>query len=297
MEQLLKDLNLRYETKVPLGPLTWYGVGGNAEAVAHPSTVQQLAALTARCHEQGVPLYVLGAGANLLVSDEGVPGVVVKLDDPHFKQVRTEGRLVTAGAGYDLAKLVLETAKAGLSGLECLAGVPATVGGAVRMNAGGAFGDIGRAVARVQVMDGTGVVYYRDRDDLVFSYRKSNITAKFILEVEFELTPGDPDELMREVKRIFTLKSSSQPLGAHSAGCAFKNPSPEVGASAGQLIDRAGLKGFRIGGAEVSSVHANFVVAHPGCTAGDIVAVIRHVHQVVLERHQVDLEREVVVWP
>ncbi len=297
MDAILKDLSLRYETDVALGAMTWYGVGGRAQALAHPSSAQQLAALTARCMETQTPIYVLGAGANLLVQDQGVAGVVVKLDDPAFRQLKIDKHIITVGAGYDLAKLVLETAKAGLGGLECLAGIPATVGGAVRMNAGGAFGDIGRSVSRVQVMDQRGQAYYRDRDDLVFGYRKSNVAARFITEVEFELTPDDSEALMRRVKEVFAYKTASQPLRDHSAGCAFKNPPPEVGASAGQLVDRAGLKTFRIGNAEVSQQHANFIIAHKGATAADILAVMTHVQQVVADKFGVQLEREVVVWP
>ncbi|MEX0775031.1 MAG: UDP-N-acetylmuramate dehydrogenase [Phycisphaeraceae bacterium] len=297
MQSILTDLNIRHETDMPLGPLTWYGVGGAARVLAHPSSVQQLAALVARCHDLSVPIYVLGAGANVLVADQGVPGIVIRLDDPCFKQLRVDKTLVAVGAGYDLARLVLETARQGLAGLECLAGIPATVGGAVRMNAGGAFGDIGRSVARIQVMDQTGQVYYRDRDDLVFSYRKTNIAARFIIEAELELTPEDSEAILKRVKEIFAFKSASQPLREHSAGCAFKNPPPEVGLSAGQLIDRAGLKGYSHGKAEVSDHHANFVIAHPGATAGDVIAVINHVQSVVAERFGVQLEREVVIWP
>ncbi len=300
---LLKDLNLRHECDVHLGPRTWYGVGGHALIVAHPSSVQQLSALAARCHDASVPVYVLGSGANLLVADQGVQGVVVCLDDPCFENIDINGSTVTVGAGFNLAKLVLETAKAGLGGLECLAGIPASVGGAVRMNAGGSFGDIGQAIRRVMVCGASGQVYYRDRDDLIFSYRKTNIVARYILEVEFELVREDPDELMRQVKEIFLYKKVSQPLADHSAGCAFKNPTDDAHIpdkkppTAGQLIDRAGLKGLRIGGAEVSPRHANFIVAHPGCTANDILAVIERVQDQVSKRFGVVLEREVVVWP
>ncbi len=299
MQKLLADLAIPHELDQPLANLTWYGVGGPARVLAHPSSLQQLATLAQRCHEKKIPVYVLGDGANLLVADEGVQGIVVKLDDPAFKQVTidTNTGLVTAGAGVDLKALVLDTAKAGLSGLECLAGIPATVGGAVKMNAGGAYGDIGRSVNRVQMMDAAGQSYSRDRDDLVFSYRKTNIVGKFITEVEFTLTPDDPQALVKRVKEIFAWKSASQPLGAHSAGCAFKNPPPEVGASAGQLIDRAGLKGFRVGSAEVSQIHANFVLVHKPGKASDIIAVMKHIEQTVLAKFAVKLEREVVIWP
>lgn len=307
MKKIVEQLGIRHETNVPLGPLTWYGVGGTAAVVAHPSSAQQLAALASKCHEAGVRVYVLGAGANLLVSRNIDQGVVIRLDEPHFTQTNIAGNLVTAGGGADLPKLVLQTTKVGLAGLECLAGIPATVGGAVRMNAGGTYGEIGSSVKRVQVMDVSGHVYYRDRDDLRFTYRKSNIVAPFILEVEFDLTPDDPDDLMRRVKEIFLYKKNTQPLAEHSAGCAFKNPQPPRGdeqadnphmsKSAGALIDQAGLKGHRIGGAVVSSRHANFIIAEQGCAAGDILALLEHIEHEVLDRFGVKLQREVVIWP
>ncbi len=299
MRDLLQDLKVPHQTDVPLGPLTSYGVGGPAKVLARPSSVQQLSMLAVKCHDRGVPVYVLGSGANLLVADEGVDGVVVTLADPCFTQVKTEGQVMTVGAGFDLARLVLDTAKAGLGGLECLAGIPASVGGAVHMNAGGIFGEIGHAVRRVRVMGGNGQTYYRDRDDLVFGYRTTNIIAPFILEVEFDLTPDDPEALMRQVKEIYLYKKNSQPLAADSAGCAFKNPDPDAsdGASAGKLIDQAGLKGHRVGRASVSRLHANFIVTDDGCTAADVLAVLDHVHQTVLEKYGISLEREVVCWP
>ncbi len=297
----LAELNLRTESEVPLGPRTWYGVGGTASCLAHPSSIAQLSALVAACRANATPIYVLGAGANLLVRDGQVPGVVVSLDDPHFAQLKIDGNLVTVGAGYDLFKLVRETAKAGLGGLEVVAGIPASVGGAVRMNAGGAYGEIGSAVKRVQVMSGSGQVYYRDRDDLIFSYRHANIEAPFILEVEFELTPGEPEDLMNRVKEIFLFKKNSQPMGDASAGCTFKNPQPsELNTHpkpAGKLIDECGLKGYRHGSAYVSQVHANFIGVDPGGKADDVWEVIQHVEHTVAELTGVSLEREVVVWP
>lgn len=305
---LLDGLNLRYEAEAPLAPLTWYGVGGPAAILAHPSSVQQLGELVRRCKERGVPVYALGSGANLLVADEGVDGVVIQLDEPAFKQVRYDGNIVTAGAGYDLMELTLQTTKRGLSGLEVMAGIPASVGGAVRMNAGGAFGEIGPCVRRVEVMSDAGQVYSRDRDDLVFSYRKSNIVAPFILGVEFELREDDPEYLRKRVKEIFLYKKTTQPMAERSAGCAFKNPKHGVGEteeenasqplpSAGALVDRAGLKGHRVGGAEVSDKHANFIFTHEGCTASDILRLMEHVQKTVHEKFGIELQREVVVWP
>ena len=296
MDTLFDDLNIPVEKNASLAVQTWYGVGGSARFLARPSSTQQLAALAQRAHENKLPWHVLGSGANLVVADKCIDALVISLSDPAFKQVSFEGNHVRCGAGRDLAKLVLETAKAGLGGIECLAGIPASVGGAVRMNAGGAFGEIGKSVFRVTVMDVSGQVYYRDRDDLQFSYRKTNIVARAILEVEFELTPQDPDELMKRVKEIFLYKKTSQPLAAHSAGCAFKNPPHEVGATAGQLIDRTGLKGLRVGGASVSEHHANFIITDKTAQAQDIITLMEQIEEKVLATHGVKLEREVVVW-
>ncbi len=314
LSALLDDLGIRYETDVPIGKqMTWYGVGGLAQALAHPAGVAQLSALIARCHEQGVPVNILGSGANLLIRDEGVSGVVIKLDDPSFSQLKIEGTKITVGAGMDLFKLVLECAKAGLAGLAHVAGIPASVGGAIRMNAGGAFGDIGSTVHKVHVMAENGQVYCRDRDDLVFGYRTTNIVAPYILDVEFDMDEADPQDIARRVKEIFLYKKNTQPMAENSAGCAFKNPSvvvpghepegddspppPTQRVSAGKLIDEAGLKGHRIGGAEVSQRHANFIFTHPNCTAADVLALMDHVQQTVLDHSGVALQREVVVWP
>ena len=301
MHAWLDDLNVPYKTNEPLAPLTRYKVGGAAQVLAEPSSVQQLTALASQCHTADVPTRVLGLGANLLVADQGVDGVVVRLSDPAFQQVRIEGTTVVAGGGFDLAKLVLTTARAGLAGLECLAGIPASVGGAIRMNAGGVFGDIGQAVKRVMVADATGQVYYRDRDDLEFSYRRTNIVARYILSVQFDLSPDDPEALIRRVKEIFLYKRNTQPLREDSAGCAFKNPDqPDPQGrrlSAGQWIDKASLKNFSIGGARVSDHHANFIITDRGCTAGDVITLIDHVQKTVADRFGVALEREVVEWP
>lgn len=311
---MLQDMGIRHETDVPVGPkMTWYSVGGSAEILAHPAGVAQLSTLAVKCHENGIPTYVLGSGANLLVKDQGVTGIVIKLDDPAFDQIKVDGMNLTAGPGVDLFKLVLVCAQKGLAGLAHVAGIPATVGGAVRMNAGGAFGDIGSTVKKVHVMAENGQVYCRDRDDLVFGYRSTNIVAPYILDVEFDMDEADPQELARRVKEIFLYKKTTQPMAENSAGCAFKNPSvvvpghenddedgpppPTQRVSAGKLIDDAGLKGYRIGGAEVSQRHANFIFTHPGATAADVLALMEHIHQTVLDHCGVALQREVVVWP
>lgn len=302
LDSLLTDLGIRHEMDAPLGPLTWYNVGGTAACLAHPASIAQFSELVSQCRAKKIPLRILGSGANLLVREAGVLGVVIRLDDPAWSQMSVEDNIVTVGAGYGLMRLVAETARLGLDGLAQVAGIPASIGGAIRMNAGGTYGDVGQAVKRVQVMSSTGQVYHRDADDLEFTYRKSNIDAPFILGAEFELTPTDPKELSKRVKEIYLYKTNSQPFADKSSGCCFKNPTEEDpdydGRPAGMIIDQCGLKGFRSGTAVVSEVHANFIVADKkDAQAEDVYRVIEHVEKVVREQTGIKLTREVVVWP
>ncbi len=277
----------------PLARHTWFKIGGPARWLITPRSVEELQAAAVRCIENEIPVYVLGLGANLLVSDKGVDGAVFRLSEDFWRRVKLDENGVEVGAGVDMQKLLLRTVRQGLSGLECLAGIPGTVGGGIRMNAGGKFGDIGARVTRVTAMDARGMVFERTKDDLVFDYRSTNISAKFILGAHLELEEDDPDRIMRKVKEIWMYKRNSQPLNTKNAGCIFKNPR---GLSAGALIDQAGLKGFRIGGAEISDKHANFIIAHPGCTADDVLKLIRIVREKVAEKNEIELESEVQIW-
>ena len=301
-DTIFGDLSDIVERNYPLARHTWYRIGGPARYFVRPRNVEELQTVARRCAEHGVPVYVLGLGANLLVSDAGVPGVVVKLDADHWRRVKIDREtngddgptLVTANSGVDLQKLVLRTCREGLAGFECMAGIPGTIGGGVRMNAGGKYGDIGGRVRSVTVMTADGKIFDRTRDDLVFEYRKVNIAAPYILSATLELDADDPDACTKRTKEIWMYKNSTQPLNTKSAGCMFKNPR---GLSAGSLIDRSGLKGHRVGGAEVSDKHANFIVAHPGCTSRDVLDLVAEVRQKVEAKQGVVLESEVKVWP
>ena len=194
------------------------------------------------------------------------------------------------------AKLVRDAARAHLTGLEWLDGSPGWVGGAVKMNAGGAFGDVGQTVERVKVMNTRGEVFHRERDGLAFGYRTCNISARFILEAELRLMAADERRIARLMKEVWFHKKNSQPVAQRSAGCIFKNPR---GMSAGALIDQAGLKGERIGGAFVSRKHANYIVVkdRKKTKAADVLALIELVRKAVKERFDVYLELELEVWP
>jgi len=278
----------------PLAKFTWFKIGGPARWLVKPRSVEELQEATRRCIENNIPIYVLGLGANLLISDEGVDGAVFRFSEDHWKRVDFENNLVHVGAGTDMLKLLIKTVRQGLAGLECLAGIPGTVGGGIRMNAGGKFGDIGALVSRVSVMDASGQLFERTKDDLVFEYRHTNIAAKFILSATLELEEDDPKRIQEKTQMIWMYKRNTQPLNSKNAGCIFKNPR---GLSAGALIDQAGLKGLRIGGAEISTKHANFIVAHEGAKAEDVHKLIKIIREKVYEKNEILLETEVQIWP
>ena len=256
-----------------------------------------------RCRRQGVPLRILGEGANLLVDDDGVDGIVVRLDRPAFRELHrnAEGavELVRVGGGADLAKTLMELARSGLAGLEALMGVPASIGGAIRMNAGGAFGSIGDAVHAVTCLDAHGEIRTYPASELRFDYRRTNIPDPIVLSAIFRVTPDDPVKLRERIKEIAAYKKRTQPLAEKSAGCMFRNPDdPETGerVSAGRLIDECGLKGLRIGTAEVSPVHANFVTVDRGGRASDAILLGDEIIRRIRDDRGILLEREVVVW-
>jgi UDP-N-acetylmuramate dehydrogenase len=277
----------------PLAPHTWYKIGGPARWYLRPRSPEELRQVAERCGEGQLPIYVLGLGANLLVGDGGVQGAVIRLDQEYWRRVTINQNTVEVGAGVDMQKLVLRTVRQGLAGIECLAGIPGTIGGGVRMNAGGKFGDIGAVMSTVDVMDSSGLQFQRTKDDLIFEYRHCNITAPFITGASIELEEEDPARIMARTKEIWIYKRNSQPLNTKNAGCIFKNPR---GLSAGALIDQAGLKSTHIGGAEVSAKHANFIIAHPGCKSEDVLKLIQLVRERVYEKNQISLETEVQIW-
>lgn len=282
------------ETDYPLAKHTWYRLGGPAEYFIRPQTIEQLKQVVQRCDDNNVRICVMGFGSNLLVGDQGVRGAVIKLEEDQFTQTDFDGEQLTAGAGADMRKLVRTCVEKGLSGLEALTGIPGSVGGAVKMNAGGRFGDIGSVVESVMLMDINGSVFEKSKPELVFDYRQTNIAAKFILGARLRLNATDPEQVLRTVKEVWIYKENSQPsLKTKNAGCIFKNPE---GASAGALIDRAGLKGLQIGGAVVSDKHANFILAEEGCTSRDIMRLIDAIKERVREQFDTELELEIEIW-
>jgi UDP-N-acetylmuramate dehydrogenase len=198
-----------------------------------------------------------------------------------------------AQAGAELGDLVQQCARDGLSGVECLVGIPGSIGGAIRMNAGGRFGDIGSVVRKVTVMETNGEISERRQDDLYFGYRTTNIMAKFVLDVELQMAPADPEQIGKMIKEVWMLKKNTQPMNSRNAGCVFKNPRA---ISAGAMIDKVGLKGTHVGGAVVSDRHANFIIAEDNCTSADVLKLIDLIREKVRERFDVELELELEIW-
>jgi UDP-N-acetylmuramate dehydrogenase len=285
-----KEISLLDES---LAPYTWMKVGGPAQFLVRPRNPDELLEVVRYCHEEQIPVRVLGGGSNVLVRDEGVSGAVVQLIGDAFGQVSIDGTTVQAGAGAMLSHLISESVKAELSGLETLSGIPGSVGGAIRGNAGGRSGDIGQFVESVTVMSAQGEGSTRRGNDLWFGYRESNIDELVILEGTFALQPGDPQEITRRMRKLWIMKKATQPLSFQSAGCIFKNPR---GLSAGSLIEQAGLKGIRVGQAEISDRHANFIVTHPDAKSDDVMRLIDLARSKVSEQFGVDLELEIKIW-
>lgn len=278
----------------PLAPLVWFRLGGPAAYFAKPRTIDELLTVLLRAREAGRPFKILGGGSNILVRDEGFEGLVIHLESPYFSDVAVEGAVIKAGTAVPLTALISQTARAGLAGLEILTGIPGTVGGALRGNAGSRQGAIGQYVRRATVLDAANEVQVRERDDLSFADRESNLDEPVILSAEFELSREDPESVVRRMRRIWIIKKENQPYGHQSSGCIFRNPSPDV--SAGALIDQAGLKGTRYGGAEISDRHANFIVAHPGAKASDVLHLIDQIQQRVWQQFGYELELQLQIW-
>ena len=277
----------------PLAPYTWLNLGGPAQYLLTPRSINELMDVVRVCHDEQIPIHILGGGSNLLVKDEGVSGAVIRLTAPEFGQVSIEGDRVRAGSGALLSHVIAETVRVGLAGFENLAGIPGTIGGALCGNSGGRLGEISQLVDSVTGLTSLGEKVLRTKDELSFDYRQSNLGDLVILEAEFVLTPGDSEAISQILKKNWITKKSVQPLSSQSAGCIFKNPR---GQRAGQLIEQAGLKGTRVGGAEVSERHANFIVTHPGAKSGDVLTLIDLVRSKISEQFGVHLEPEIKIW-
>lgn len=289
---VLKRLGSRLVPGGSLGSLTTYRVGGPAALLATVDSIDELALVRDALAQSGLPVLIVGRGSNLLVSDRGFPGVAVVLDPAKFSEVDIEGDTVSAGAALPLPALARQTVEAGLTGLEWAVGVPGSVGGGIRMNAGGHGSDVAHHLASATIVDlqGAGVPEVIPVAQMDFSYRHSAVTpGRAVVSGRFHLAGGDREQGRATIREIVRWRREHQP-GGQNAGSVFTNP---PGTSAGWLIDSAGLKGRRYRSAEVSLKHANFIQADPGGSADDVHALIEIVREQVLEHHGIELHEEV----
>jgi len=275
-----------------------YRVGGPADVLCRPETRSELVEVVTTAHVRGIPWLVLGNGSNVLFSDEGFRGLVIKIRGStpasgtlwHLEQ---EDEFIRAGAGVSLPRLAWSAAAAGLSGLEFCTGIPGVVGGSIRGNAGAHGSDLSRVLESIELIQPPGNVVTIGASEAGFSYRESGIDRDSIVTgAVFRLTRDEPENVYERIRDFSEYRKRTQPSSDQSAGCMFKNP---VGDKAGRLIDAAGCKGLQVGGSRVSDIHGNFVINQGGATASDALRLIDEVRERVLERTGVALELEVRV--
>lgn len=287
------DLGVAVSRREPLAHHTWLGLGGEANFFCEPVDVEALGRVVRRCHEQGISVRVIGGGSNVLVSAEGVAGMVVRLSAPAFCGIDVQQTSVRAGAGAKLVHVVSAAVQAGLSGLETLVDVPGTVGGALVGNAGGKGGDIGERVAEVTVMLADGSVETRDAGRLAFESRWSNLDDCIVLACRLDLDTEPPELLTKRMQKQWIVGRTEQPSGTRSVAMMFKDP---LGMTAESLVVQAGARDLRVGGAAVYGPHANYVVAGPQCTSNDVRALVEQVRARVRDSLGVDLTPQIEVW-
>lgn len=279
--------------QIPLGQLTSFRVGGPADWYAAPRTLDELQASLEWANDYGLPITVLGAGSNLLVSDRGLPGLVIgtrRLRQTQFDEATAQ---ITVGAGEPLPRLAWQAASRGWRGLEWAVGIPGTVGGAVVMNAGAHGGCTADSLVNAQILFPDGTVQMLTPDQLGYAYRTSILQGRdwTVTQATFQLAAGhDPETVTADTDRHLNHRRSTQPYHLPSCGSVFRNPTPY---SAGWLIEQAGLKGFQIGGAQVAQRHANFILNCGNATATDIFQLIHHIRQEVNDQWRLWLEPEV----
>lgn len=277
----------------PMTKHTSFHIGGPAELMAQPQSEAELQSLLLKAAEAAVPVTLVGNGSNLLVRDKGIRGLVIKLGSM-LRDIKVSGNVLTFGSGVSLAQASKKAAELGLSGMEFAVGIPGSIGGAVYMNAGAYDGEMSKVVKSVRVMDAAGEVSELSAGELDFGYRHSALqgSGKIVTSVTVELSAGDKQAIAEKMADFSNRRITKQPLELPSAGSMFKRP---PGYFAGTLIDQTGLKGYTVGGAQVSTKHAGFVVNIGGATAADVLQLISDVQAKVFAAHGVKLEPEVLV--
>lgn len=298
MSDFIDKLNALQVGKVkenePLANHTTMKIGGPAEIFVEPSSIDNLQNTLELILHNKQKWRAIGRGSNMLVSDQGIDGVVIKLG-AGLDQLEVKGNEVRVGAGFSLISLATIISKRGLTGLEFAAGIPGSVGGAVYMNAGAHGSDISRILKKARILFSDGTFEWLENQEMEFSYRTSVLQKKrpgIVVEVVFQLAQGERDSIVAEMQKYKDYRRKTQPWNFPCAGSIFRNPLPNY---AGKLIESAGLKGYSVGGAKVSEMHGNFIVNHNNATAEDVLNLIQYIKDTILEKYQIVMETEVEI--
>ena len=293
LTEKLPNVELRFDE--PMSRHTSFRIGGPVAVMAFPKSAEELAEILKVSALMDITPAILGAGTNVLAPDEGMDGLVVCLKDCMGGMEQLDETTIRVAAGVTMTRAAMFAANLGLGGMEFAHGIPGTIGGGVYMNAGAYGGEIKDICTFVDVMDKEGNITRRTAEEMKFSYRHSVLEDEggIVLAAEFKLVPASPEDVKAKMKELQAKRSASQPLDLPSAGSAFKRP---VGGFAAALIDQAGLKGYTVGGAGISTKHAGFAVNVGGATAADVRNLLSQVSDIVFEKSGIRLEPEVRIW-
>lgn len=294
MRELIENNVGKVKKEEQLARHTTMKIGGPADLFVEPFSVDGLEKTMNLLHKYQVNWRAIGRGSNLLVSDKGIEGVVIKLGN-NMNHMDINGTVLTVDAGYSIVALSMLISRKGLSGLEFASGIPGSVGGAVYMNAGAHGSDISQILTEAHILFEDGTFGWLSNEEMEFSYRTSILQKKrpgIVVEARFQLTEGDKEQITEAMQKNKDYRKVTQPYDSPCAGSIFRNPLPEY---AGKLIEEAGLKGFQIGGAQISEMHGNFIVNAGNAKAEDVLQLIGHVKKTILEKYNIQMETEVEI--
>lgn len=298
INELMRELNQCNVGTVKKAELlarhTTMKIGGPADLFIEPTSIEGLEKTMELVRKYHVNWRAIGRGSNLLVSDKGIEGAVIKLGN-HLNSMDLNGTVLTVGAGYSLVALSVLISKKGLSGLEFASGIPGSVGGAVYMNAGAHGSDISKILTEAHILFEDGTMQWLTNEEMEFSYRTSVLQTKrpgIVVEARFQLTEGDREHIVSVMQKNKDYRKITQPYDSPCAGSIFRNPLPNY---AGKLVEEAGLKGYQIGGAQISDMHGNFIVNTGTAKAEDVLQLIQHVKKTILAKYKIEMETEVEI--
>ncbi len=292
-DEIIKNSNGLIQKDIPLAMHSWLQLGGMAEYFAEPRSTEDLLTVLKICHEEKIPIRILGTGSKILIPEQGVPGLVLRLSAPVFCDINVENNAVESGAGTRFGAVITTAVYNGLAGLEGMIGIPGTVGGIVHQNTASYDGHIGEWVDQIKIAAFSGEIKTLSRDEIVFDRHNCNISNAVILSVRFILEEEITAELTKRMQKNWILRKKSEPVSFLGSARLF---SDIRGTSPAEMIEIAGLKGTKIGGASISDRNANYLQVDPECTSSDVKRLINLVKSQVRDHFEIDLEVDLEIW-